>query len=120
MAKEIGLPSIYACSAVVSRSKLAATFTKEIHATIIGDLCVVHAPLENFDTLGTMTREAAPTKYFFYCGYANEYNMYMPDQEAFQYTCYESDCTNAAPGEGEKLAVHQAEMLQKLWKELGH
>ncbi len=114
MCVNAGFASIYAAQHSISRTSLGATYDIEIHATKIGNFMMVHCPNEIFDTLGLMIRDGSPSPYLFVIGYSNEQNFYIPSQYGFEYGCYEADCTNWAPGEGEVLVQHMIELLKEL------
>ena len=116
MGREYGFSSVYECEMLVPRASLPQTRDSEIHATKIGDFAIVHLPHELFDTLGMKIREASPTEYLMVFGYSNEYNNYIPSQEAFNYGCYEADVAVYEPGEGEKLTAALIDLLKEVFE----
>ena len=110
------IESPYQAQAIVSHATLARTHTVEIHATRIGDFAFVNAPFEMFDTNGTYVKANSPSKYTMVISYSNQGQGYLPSQTAFEYGCYEADCTKFAPGSGELLAKKFVELLNELYK----
>ena len=111
-----GIRSPYHANAIARRTTLPPTMQEELDAISIGNLAFVAAPNELFDPLSVYVEEHAPYDKVITLGYANGYKGYVPTQYGYEYTCYESDCTNYAPGAGELIAETLVSMLEDLKK----
>ena len=110
------IESPYQAGAIVGNAARGKEESVEIHATRIGDFAFVNAPFEMFDTNGTYVKEHSPTPYTMVICYSNQGRGYLPSQFAYEYGCYESDCTHFKPGTGEQLAEKYVELLKELYK----
>lgn len=114
--KPYGIRSPYQAGAIVSRSKLGDTDTLELNAFMLGELAIVTAPNELFDTLSVYVEDHAPQPKVLTLGYCNDVKGYMPSRFGFEYGCYEADCCRFCPGAGEQVADTLLDMLEKLKK----
>lgn len=102
--KPYGIRSAYQAVAIVRRAKMAKTLDLELNVITVGDsLGFVTAPYEMFDTNGAAIRAASPYPMTMVLGYCNGALGYIPSAFGYEYTCYESDTSNFAPGTGELL-----------------
>ena len=89
------------------------------NAITLGDIGIVTAPNELFDTLSVYVEDHAPFKKVLTFGYANNSQGYIPSAYGFEYSCYESDCCYFLPGIGEKIRDTHLQMLGHLKQEQG-
>ena len=113
-AMEVGMYSPFHAEAIISRSRMNATFDLNISAATIGNIGFVSAPYEMFDTNGQQIKEQSPYDMTFVVGYSNGHEGYVPSAEAYDYGCYESDTTKYAKGAAEKLVTAYLTMLEEL------
>ncbi len=111
---QYGIFSPFHANAIVGRSKLGKTDETELHAIKLGDIGLVYAPGELFDSLSTYIKENSPLEETIVMGYTNEAKGYIPSKEAFDYGCYEADCTKFSKGTGEKIAETLIEALKTM------
>jgi len=109
-----GIRSPYQANAIYGRSKLEDMDTLELNAITLGELALVSAPNELFDTNSVFVEEHAPQKKVLTLGYCNDAKGYLPSRFGFEYGCYESDCCRFLPGVGEQVANTFLEMLRSL------
>ena len=114
-AASYGIRSSYMASAIVSHADMDPTFDENLTCLAIGDsLAFATAPNELFDTNGVYVEENSPFEKTIVLGYTNGQRGYVPSQQAYDYTCYESDTTRFAPGTGEQIADKLLNMLNQL------
>ncbi len=112
-AKTNGFNSVYHAGAVITRSKMPATFSYNIGAVSFGDVCIVWAPNELYDTTGKYLKASSPFEMTFVCGYTNGAGCYMPTIKAFTHGGYGCDTCRFGPGVTEKMT---AELLEQILK----
>ncbi len=112
----IGIRSPYHAGAMLGRADLPDTCPIELNAITLGDLAIVTAPNELFDTLSVYVEDHAPYGKVLTFGYSNGMQGYIPSAFGFEYTCYESDCCRFLPGIGETIRDTFLEMLEELKK----
>lgn len=95
------------------RAKAGDEKSMQIGVFSIGELAFVLVPYEMFGDQGRYIKANAPFQTAFIVGCTDSYN-YMPTREAFDYDCYESQCSFFERGTAERLAETYVEMLQKL------
>lgn len=106
-----------AAASIISRAKKGATITSELNAFAIGDqICFVTAPHELFDTNSVWLEGQSPYDVTLTFGYTNAMNGYVPSAAAFEYGCYEANCTNLMPGGGELIQEEFLVMLNDMFK----
>lgn len=110
----IGIRSPYQAGAIISKSSMEDTNEIELNAITLGELALVTAPNELFDTISAYVEEHAPQAKVLTLGYCNGMLGYIPSQFGFEYTCYESDCCRFHPGIGETIRDTFLEMLNEL------
>ncbi len=110
----IGIRSPYQANAMLNRAKLPDTCPIELNAITLGDLAIVTAPNELFDTLSVYVEDHAPYGKVLTFGYSNDMQGYIPSKFGFEYTCYESDCCKFLPGIGETIRDTFLELLNDL------
>lgn len=88
----------------------------EIGVFSIGELAFVLAPYEMFGDQGRYIKSHAPQKTAFIVGCMDGGYNYLPSKEAFDYDCYESQCSFFERGTAERLAETYVEMLNDLKK----
>ncbi len=118
MALELGFFSHHHCYTVGHARRMdPSDEVLETYAVTLGDLAIVTAPSEMFDTLSMYVEEHAPFKKVLVFGYTNGITGYIPTKQAFEYHCYEVDCCLMKPGTSEQLADHFVDMLKELREE---
>ena len=114
--EQYGVYGPVAASSIISRAKKGATITSELNAFAIGDqVCFVTAPHELFDTNSVWLEGESPYAMTLTFGYTNAMNGYVPSAEAFEYGCYEANCTNLMPGGGEQIQEEFLVMLNEMY-----
>jgi len=113
-AKSIGFNSVYHANAVINRSTMPATFSYKIGAVSFGDVCIVWAPNELYDTTGMFLKASSPFEMTFACGYTNGGNGYMPTLKAYSHGGYGCDTCRFPAGVTEKLTVELLGQIVKV------
>ncbi len=111
---QFGIYSPFHANAIASRFKKEKTATTHLNAITISNVGLAYAPGELFDMLSTEIKEKSPFEETLVMGYSCESIGYIPSKEAFDYGCYEADCTNVSKGTGEKIADELLDMLNCL------
>ena len=91
-----------------------ATVDMELNAIALGELAIVTAPGEMFDSITVRTEDNAPFRKVLAFGYANGMKGYLPDRRAFETGTYEVDCCKFVPGIGEMIGDKFLEMLSDI------
>ena len=110
----INLHSPYQAIEVLGRSTMDATVDMELNAIALGELAIVTAPGEMFDSITVRTEDNAPFRKVLAFGYANGMKGYLPDRRAFETGTYEVDCCKFVPGIGEMIGDKFLEMLSDI------
>lgn len=114
-AAQFGIRTPYHANAIVSRSKMDATKDMELNALSIGEhVGFVQSPFEMFTSTSVETEEASPYDMTFVMGYSNAQNCYIPDDLAWEYTCYETDVTWYVKGTSNMIRDQWLSMLNDL------
>lgn len=106
--------SIYSARNVFKRLSLKDEESLPIYALAIGDVGLIGAPYEMFDTNAQYIRKESPFAMTFTVTYCNGKNGYIPSALGFQNGCYEMDQCNFVAGTGEALALEYVNMLKEL------
>ncbi len=106
--------SIYGASGVFKRLNLPDQQSLEIYALAVGDVGLIGAPYEMFDTNAQYIRQESPYAMTFTIAYCNGRNGYIPSALGFQNGCYEMDTCNFVAGTGEALALEYVALLESL------
>ena len=115
--EQYGVDGPVAAGSIISRASQGATITSELNAVAIGDtLCIVTAPHELFDTNSQWLEGESPYEMTMTFGYTNGMNGYVPSAAAFEYGCYEANCTNLMPGGGELIQEEFLVMLEDMYQ----
>jgi hypothetical protein len=93
---------------------MPATFTYNIGAVSFGDVCIVWAPNELYDTTGKYLKASSPFEMTFVCGYTNGSGCYMPTIKAFQHGGYGCDTCRFGAGVTEKMTTELLEQILKV------
>lgn len=109
-----GIRSPYQAGAIISRNNMDDTDQLELNAITLGELAIVTAPNELFDTNSVYVEDHAPFAKVLTLGYCNGAKGYIPSKFGFEYTCYESDCCRFKPGIGEIIQDTFLQMLNAL------
>lgn len=110
-----GIRSKYHANAIISIYKLGETIDLELNAVAIGDaFAFVTAPNELFDSNSAWLETVSPYAMTFTLELTNGNNGYVPSAEAYEYTCYESDCSKVVPGTGEAIQQTFLSMLNDM------
>lgn len=113
--EQYGVYGPVAAASIISRAKKGETITSELNAIVIGDqLCIVTAPHELFDTNSVWLEGESPYAMTLTFGYTNGMNGYVPSAAAFEYGCYEANCSNLMPGGGELIQEEFLAMLNDM------
>lgn len=114
--EQYGVYGPVAASSIISRAKKGDTITSELNAIAIGnELCIVTAPHELFDVNSQWLEGQSPYAMTLTFGYTNGMNGYVPSAQAFEYGCYEANCTNLMPGGGEQIQEEFLVMLEDMY-----
>lgn len=111
-----GIRSVYHAIAIVGNyNRTDEDGRMSLKAISIGEeFALVSFPGELFSGLFTPTAEQSPYKMTMLLGYADQHVSYLPTQQAYEYTCYESDITRFAAGTGELVQQQHLQMLLEL------
>ena len=109
-----GIFSPYHANAIANRSHLPATSDCELNVMLISNVAFAFAPFEVFDTLGMIIKENSKYTETLVMGYSCESRGYLPSKIAYEYGCYEADCTKMAEGTGEKVAEKLVQMINNI------
>lgn len=113
---EYGFHSNYHAKAILGRSKMAKDAGKDIQmaALSMGDVGIVFAPYEMYDTNGMQIKARSPFEMTFVCGYTNNAFGYIPSATGFQNGGYEVDACTFAAGTGEILVEEYLRLLTEI------
>jgi hypothetical protein len=114
LAQELGFNSVYHAAAVIKRSKMPETHSYNIGALSFGDVCLVWAPNELYDTTGIYLKATSPFEMTFVCGYTNGSHGYMPTIKAFAHGGYGCDNCRFGAGVTEKLTDTLLDQILKV------
>lgn len=114
LAKANGLQSVYHATSIVSRSTYSDDVQMELNMIGIGDISVITAPYEMFDTQGMFIKENTPYDTTIIMTLANGMNNYIASEFAFEYGCYEVDNHLMEKGTAEALADKYVEVLKTM------
>ncbi len=110
-----GINSQYAALQFISRLNMKEEgFNFPFTAVRIGDLAVVGAPYEMFDTNAKYVRDNSPFPQTMVASCCNDYFNYVPSSYGYTHGCYEADSSRAQPGSGERFAYAMVRMLRSL------
>ena len=114
-AAQFGIRTPYHANAIISRSSMGATKDMELNALSIGEhVGFVQCPFEMFTSTSVETEEGSAFDMNFVMGYSNSQNCYIPDDWAWEYTCYESDTTWYVKGTSNMIRDQWLSMLDEL------
>lgn len=106
-----GFSSVYHASAVISRSKMGQTETREQCAFRIGDVGFIEAKCEMFSGSALYIKENSPfDTTVVICGNGT----YMPTAEAYDIQCYEAVSSNFTMGCAESMNEQFLQMLDSI------
>lgn len=109
-----GFSSYLDASWTVKRASLPEERELEMKIFAIGDLFFVFAPYEMFGANGRYIKDNTPYAMTFIATCSEGDGSYIPTEAAFDYNCYESQCSYFARGTGEILAERYVNMLTAL------
>jgi len=109
-----GVSSVYAANSFLSRMDLPDEMPLNLYAFSIGDVSMISAPYEMFDTNSLEVREQTPFEMTFVASCANGSNGYIPSALAFPHYGYEVDTCKFVPGTGEELVREYLALLRLL------
>ena len=109
-----GFSSRLDASWTVTRANLPDERTMEMKIFAIGDLSFVFAPYEMFGANGRYIKDNTPYAMTFIVTCSEGDNSYIPTEAAFDYNCYESQCSYFARGSAEKIASQYVSMLTEM------
>lgn len=81
---------------------------------ITPEFAIVTFPGEAFDTIGTRVEEASPYDLTLFFGYAYHHIGYLPDEQTWEYTSYETDITRFVRGTDGQVVDFYLNMLETL------
>lgn len=102
---------------IYQRASMGETFDFDISTVCFGDVALVVAPFEMFDTIGVSIRERSPFAMTFIATLANNSVGYLPTLETFEYGSYETDTCRFTPGIAEEVADAFVDMLKTQFSE---
>lgn len=115
LSESFGINSPFAANAMISRYNATEdTVTMPMYAISIGDVALITAPYEMFDTNAKYIRDNSPFETTMIVTCANSQNSYIPSAYGFIHGCYEADCTRVYPGTGERYANLYIDMLNEI------
>ena len=111
--KKYGFSSRIHANWTVIRSSLGDTKSMDLRVLTVGDLAFVLAPYEMFGLHGLEIKEKSPfaTTFIITCS-EGSFN-YIPTLEAFDYGCYEGQCSYFARGTGDVLVKDYLDILHR-------
>ena len=112
--KKYGFDSRIEANWVTIRARAPEEDTVEIKVFSVGQLSFVLIPFELFGEPGRYIKNNAPFPMAFICGCFDGCYNYLPTMDAFDYNCYESQCSLFERGTAENLAKTYLEMLEKI------
>ena len=110
--KKYGFSSRIHANWIVIRSALDDTKSMDLRVLTVGGLAFVLAPYEMFGLHGLEIKEKSPFKTTFIITCSEGSFNYIPTVEAFDYGCYEGQCSYFARGTGDKLVEEFLRILQ--------
>lgn len=114
LCRELGFNSPYHANATISKSKLPETDTMEMNVLRFGDVGMITAPVEMFNTTGMFIKKNSPFKMTIIKAYSTGSDSYMPSINAYK-NAYEWNLCNFMPGTAEKMADKYVEMLKEIF-----
>ena len=113
---EYGFHSNYHAKAILGRSTMPKDAGKEIQmaALSLGEVGVVFAPYEMYDTNGMQIKARSPFEMTLICGYTNNAFGYIPSAVGFQNGGYEVDACTFAAGTAETLVEVYLRLLNEV------
>lgn len=97
---------------ISQRATMGKTYDFDIATVSFGEVAMVVAPFEMFDTIGVYIREGSPFGMTFIATLANGTVGYLPTRETFEYGSYETDSCRFSPGIAEEVADAFLAMLK--------
>ena len=113
---EYGFHSYYHAKAILGRSRMPKDAGKDIQmaALSLGQVGMIFAPYEMYDTNGMQIKARSPFEMTLICGYTNNAFGYIPSALGFQNGGYEVDACTFAAGTGETLAEEYLKLLNEV------
>ena len=111
---QYGINGPYHANAIIAKASRGQTDSFEIFAVSFGEVGLVGAPYEMFDTNGVFIKENSPFKMTIIAECANGANGYFPSEIAWDNNGYEVDTCKYMKGTAEDLANNFVEMLTAL------
>lgn len=112
-AREAGFKSIYECRSIVMSGSYGKTKQVNINVLSVGDISFAIFSGEMFGATGRYIRENSPYDMTFVLTCANGYNGYFPDEQGYDFGCYEAYSSYVARGTAEKIGDRYIEMLKE-------
>lgn len=110
----LGINNPFTADALVKRKELPEKLPMEMDVICLGELAFVAAPGGLFDTFSVELEEKSPYQKLITLGFANGYQGYLPNREAFGFSCVEADCALTAEGTGEEMTRQYLQMLKEM------
>lgn len=116
LANQYGINSPYHAAGILDKSRLPETDDLELHSFCIGELSVVTAPYEMFDSNGVYIKENSPFETTLIMTQTNQSRAYIPSEEGFRINSYEANAGRFEAGTGEKMAESFVQMLRQIYR----
>lgn len=112
-ARKQGFKSIYECRSIIMSGNYGKTKNVNINVLSIGDISFAIFSGEMFGETGRYIRENSPYDMTFVLTCANGYNGYFPNEQGYDFGCYEAYSSYVARGTAEKIGTRYIEMLKE-------
>lgn len=113
-----GVRTQYHAINIIAKSKMTTEKDGQltIKAMSLGkDFALCTFPGELFEAVSVAMEEDSPFETTMLFGYAEHYAGYLPTQQAFEYTCYETDIGRYTPDTAERLLATYLELLNEVY-----
>ena len=115
--KDNGFNSVYHAMHVRKRANMPESCDMELNALCAGDIAFATVPYEMFNSNGRFVKENSPFKMTFMLAYCNGFHSYLPDDNAFNYDCYEVNARCYGRGSAEEVANENLKLLRAIKEE---
>ncbi len=110
----LGINNPFTADALLQRKELPEKLPIEMDVITLGELAFIAAPGGLFDTFSVELEDNAPYQKLITLGFANGYQGYLPNREAFDFPCIEAECALTAKGTGEEMTELYLQMLKEM------
>ena len=112
-ARAQGFKSIYECRSIIMSGSYGKTKQVNINVLSVGDISFTIFSGEMFGATGRYIKDNSPYDMTFVLTCANGYNGYFPDEQGYDFGCYEAYSSYVARGTAEKIGERYIEMLKE-------